>query len=509
MTKPLDPYSTTTLTMTNQLIDMKSKGVKLAELPPDKRPYDVKQMRNRFIHDVINYRILHDYKKLQAASKSRSGSPTTINPSLSAASSSLKLNVEPSSVSTAPELKPSSVPVGDDMRNSDNESLNGRAKKTNKVKLAPLTSVSKSVPDLRSHSVPNHEKAEPESANSSSAPKAIKAEQKPITTRSLPSLPSRQAPAVEKSLPAKVAPSTSKPPPAVKAKVPVAVDPIKATKPVEAVKKPSKVNGAVKPAAAATVPAPEKVVVSQPAPTYITNPGSSATAAVPSEADAEECYGDDDFESTTTPSSPEKAANDEFEAEPDPKVAPIKERDGQGGVEDVAAHVKNEGGALDSSASKEVEVVGEGSSYDGDGYEDDFQGSSITASDGGQPVAEASDVEAAVSEVDVPAPVATTTMPVEAPIAVALPAATGEDSDEYGADYENEFSGLEGEGEGNKLPQASAAEPASSNNGTDPAPSSTEAAAAPPEQGNEDHYGDDFDNDNEYGDDFDQSQNLS
>jgi hypothetical protein len=508
MTKPLDPYSTTTLTMTNQLIDMKSKGVKLAELPPDKRPYDVKQMRNRFIHDVINYRILHDYKKLQAASKSRSGSPTTINPSLSAASSSLKLNVEPSSVSSALELKPSSVSVGDDMRNSDNESLNVRAKKTNKVKLAPLTSVSKSVPDLRSHSVPNHEKPEPESANSSSAPKAIKAEQKPITTRSLPSLPPRQAPAVEKSLPAKVAPSTSKPPPAVKAKVPVAVDPIKATKPVEAVKKPNKVNGAVKPAAAATVPAPEKVV-SQPAPTYITNPGSSATAAVPSEADAEECYGDDDFESTTTPSSPGKAANDEFEAKPDPQVAPAEERGWQGGVKDVAADVKNEGGALDSSASKEVEVVGEGSSYDGDGYEDDFQGSSITASDGGQPAVEASDVEAAVSVVDVPASVATTTMPVEAPIAEALPAATGEDSDEYGADYENEFSSLEGEGEGNKPSQAPATEPAGSNKGTDPAPSSTEAAAAPSGQGNEDHYGDDFDNDNEYGDDFDQSQNLS
>lgn len=61
MTKPLDPYSTATLTMTNKLIDMKSRGIKFEDLPPEQRPYNVKKVRNQFIHDVINYRVVHDY----------------------------------------------------------------------------------------------------------------------------------------------------------------------------------------------------------------------------------------------------------------------------------------------------------------------------------------------------------------------------------------------------------------------------------------------------------------
>ena len=61
MTKPLAPYSTTTLTMTNDLINMKSQGIKFSELPPEQRPYDVKEVRKHFIRDVVNYRVQHDY----------------------------------------------------------------------------------------------------------------------------------------------------------------------------------------------------------------------------------------------------------------------------------------------------------------------------------------------------------------------------------------------------------------------------------------------------------------
>jgi hypothetical protein len=66
MTKPLDPYSDTTLTMTNKLIDMKSRGVKLSELPSDQRPFDLKKVRNQFIKDVINYRTINDYVRLRS-----------------------------------------------------------------------------------------------------------------------------------------------------------------------------------------------------------------------------------------------------------------------------------------------------------------------------------------------------------------------------------------------------------------------------------------------------------
>ena len=55
MTKPLDHYPKATFTIVEQLRELKRKGIKFSDIPKDKQPYNIDEVRNTFIEEVVKF----------------------------------------------------------------------------------------------------------------------------------------------------------------------------------------------------------------------------------------------------------------------------------------------------------------------------------------------------------------------------------------------------------------------------------------------------------------------
>ena len=57
MTKPNESYSQETFRMPEKLSELKKKTSKLDELPPEEHPFDLKEVKGRFLNEVANFNV--------------------------------------------------------------------------------------------------------------------------------------------------------------------------------------------------------------------------------------------------------------------------------------------------------------------------------------------------------------------------------------------------------------------------------------------------------------------
>lgn len=80
LTKPLDPYTPSTINMVYELRAMKKEGIKLKDLPKEEQPFDPVKIKQQFMKEVIQF-LPHFAQKISSASTTlRSISPKKISP---------------------------------------------------------------------------------------------------------------------------------------------------------------------------------------------------------------------------------------------------------------------------------------------------------------------------------------------------------------------------------------------------------------------------------------------
>lgn len=72
--KPREKYPKETYVIADKIRDLKNKGLKFGDIPPEERPFDVNKLRESFVHDVVLYqasylakpKVANDYKRINA-----------------------------------------------------------------------------------------------------------------------------------------------------------------------------------------------------------------------------------------------------------------------------------------------------------------------------------------------------------------------------------------------------------------------------------------------------------